>query len=289
MNPSISSRLLFLGAPGLIGNHVIPALVETGVPVAAGSRRGLSVGGAPGITVDMRDRENLARAMRGIRTVALVIPDVIDMESIGLNVVSAAQSAGVNRLLWFSSFGAKRENQARFSRRHPVIDEAVRASGIPYIILRPNFFMQDFTTFYAETIRTTGTIFLPLGDVRVSHLDLRDLAQAAVAALEDDRQLNRSFDLSGPEALHTLEVAEHIGSAIGRPIRYQPITAAAMEASLRDAGMDPWFAEGLAELYAWVRDSGLASEVTEASEQLLGREPNSFGQFAVDHRSAFLD
>jgi uncharacterized protein YbjT (DUF2867 family) len=289
MNPSISSRLLFLGAPGLIGNHVIPALVETGVPVAAGSRRGLSVGGAPGITVDMRDRENLARAMRGIRTVALVIPDVIDMESIGLNVVSAAQSAGVNRLLWFSSFGAKRENQARFSRRHPVIDEAVRASGIPYIILRPNFFMQDFTTFYAETIRTTGTIFLPLGDARVSHLDLRDLAQAAVAALEDDRQLNRSFDLSGPEALHTLEVAEHIGSAIGRPIRYQPITAAAMEASLRDAGMDPWFAEGLAELYAWVRDSGLASEVTDASEQLLGREPNSFGQFAVDHRSAFLD
>jgi uncharacterized protein YbjT (DUF2867 family) len=289
MNPSISSPLLFLGAPGLIGNHVIPALVETGVPVAAGSRRGLSVGGAPGITVDMRDRENLARAMRGIRTVALVIPDVIDMESIGLNVVSAAQSAGVNRLLWFSSFGAKRENQARFSRRHPVIDEAVRASGIPYIILRPNFFMQDFTTFYAETIRTTGTIFLPLGDARVSHLDLRDLAQAAVAALEDDRQLNRSFDLSGPEALHTLEVAEHIGSAIGRPIRYQPITAAAMEASLRDAGMDPWFAEGLAELYAWVRDSGLASEVTDASEQLLGREPNSFGQFAVDHRSAFLD
>ena len=289
MNPSISSRLLFLGAPGLIGNHVIPALVETGVPVAAGSRRGLSVGGAPGVAVEMRDCESLARAMRGIRTVALVISDVIDMESIGLNVVSTARSCGVNRLLWFSSFGAKPENQARFSRRHPTIDEAVRASGIPYIILRPNFFMQDFTAVYAETIRTTGTIFLPLGDARVSHLDLRDLAQAAIAALEDDRQLNRSFDLSGPEALHTLEVAEHIGSAIGRPIRYQPITAAAMEASLRDAGMDPWFAEGLAELYAWVRDSGLASEVTDASEQLLGREPNSFGQFAVDHRSAFLD
>ena len=289
MNPSFSSPLLFLGAPGLIGNYVIPALVETGVPVVAGSRRGLSVGGSPGIAVDMRDCESLARAMRGIRTVALVIPDVIDMESIGLNVVSAAQSAGVNRLLWFSSFGAKPENQARFSRRHPTIDEAVRVSGIPYTILRPNFFMQDFTTFYAETIRTTGRIFLPLGDARVSHLDLRDLAQAAIAALEDDRQLNRTLDLSGPEALHTLEVAEHIGSAIGRPIRYQPITAAAMEASFRDAGMDPWFAEGLAELYGWVRDSGLASEVTDAAEQLLGRKPTSFRQFAIDHRSAFSD
>ena len=289
MNPSLSSPLLFLGAPGLVGNHVIPAFAETGVRVLAGSRRGLSVGGAPGIAVDMRDRESLARAMRGIATVALVIPDVADMESLGLNVVSAAQSAGVKRLLWFSSFGAKRENQARFSRRHPVIDEAVRASGIPYAILRPNFFMQDFTAFYAETIRTTGTIFLPLGDARVSHLDLRDLAEAAVAALKDDRQLNCTFDLSGPQALHTSEVAEQIGSAIGRPVRYQPITAAAMEAGLRDAGMDSWFAAGLAELYAWVRDSGLAGEVTDATEQLLGRKPNSFRQFAIDYRSAFLD
>jgi NAD(P)H dehydrogenase (quinone) len=289
MNPSLSSPLLFLGAPGLVGNHVIPAFAETGVRVLAGSRRGLSVGGAPGVAVDMRDRESLARAMRGIATVAFVISDVADMESIGSNVVSAAQSAGVKRLLWFSSFGAKPENQARFSRRHPVIDEAVRASGIPHTILRPNFFMQDFTAFYAETIRTTGTIFLPLGHARVSHLDLRDLAEAAVAALKDDRQLNCTFDLSGPQALHTSEVAEQIGSAIGRPVRYQPITAAAMEASLRDAGMDSWFAAGLAELYAWVRDSGLAGEVTDATEQLLGRKPNSFRQFAIDYRSAFLD
>ena len=289
MNPSLSSPLLFLGAPGLIGNHVIPAFAEAGVPVLAGSRRGLSVGSACGVAVDMRDRESLARAMRGIATVALVIPDVVDMESIGLNVVSAAQAAGVNRLFWFSSFGAKPENQARFSRRHPVIDEAVRASGIPYAILRPNFFMQDFAAFYADTIRTTDTIFLPLGDARVSHLDLRDLAEAAVAVLKDDRQLNRTFDLSGPEALHTSEVAEQIGSVPGRPIRYQRITAAEMEASLRDAGMDPWFAEGLAELYACVRDSGLASEVTDTTEQLLGRKPTSFRQFAVDYRSAFLD
>jgi hypothetical protein len=49
-----------------------------------------------------------------------------------------------------------------------------------------------------------------------------------------------------------------------------------MEASLREAGMDPWFAEGLAELYGWIRDSGLGSEVTQAAEQLLGRKGNSF-------------
>jgi uncharacterized protein YbjT (DUF2867 family) len=288
MNPSNSFPLLFVGAPGLIGNHVIPVLVKAGFTVRAGSRRGLSVGGAPGIVVNMRDRESLARAMEGMAAVGLVVPDVNDMESLGLNAVAAAKSAGVRRLLWFSSFGAKADNQAGFSRRHPVIDEAVRASGIPHTILRPNFFMQDFTAFYGETIRTTGTIFLPLGDARVSHLDLRDLAEAALAALTNDRHLDKTYDLSGPEALHTSEVAAQIGSAIGRTIQYRPISVAAMEASLREAGMDPWLAEGLAELYGWVRDAGLGSEITDDMERLLGRKGTSFREFALDQRTAWL-
>jgi uncharacterized protein YbjT (DUF2867 family) len=257
--------------------------------VLAGSRRGLSVGGAPSVGVDMRNPANLARAMQGVAAVGLVVSDVKDMESLGLNAVAAAKSAGVHRLLWFSSFGAKPDNQAQFSRRHPVIDEAVRASGIPYTILRPNFLMQNFSAFYGETIRTTGHIFLPLGDARVSHLDLRDLADAAVAVLTDDRHLNKTYDLSGPEALHTSQVAEQIGAAVGRTIRYQAISVTAMEASLREAGMDPWFAEGLAELYGWVRESGLASEATDAAEQLLDRKAIPFRQFALDDRSACLD
>jgi uncharacterized protein YbjT (DUF2867 family) len=227
--------------------------------------------------------------MQEIDTVAFVIPDVIDMEALGLNVVAAAQSAGVSRLLWFSSFGASPKNEALFSRRHPVIDDAVRSSGIPYTILRPNFFMQDFTAFYGETIRTAGAIFLPLGDARITHLDLRDLGAAALAVLRDDRHVGCSYDLSGPEALHSSEVAEQIGSAIGRPIRYEAIPAAALEAELRQAGADSYFAAGLAELYSWVRDSGFGSEVTPAVEQLLGRKPTPFRKFAVDHRSAWLD
>ena len=94
MNISNSSPLLFLGAPGLIGTHVIPALVKADFSVLAGSRRGLSVGGAPGVAVDMRDPANLARAMQGMATVGLVIPDVKDMESLGLKAVAAAKSAG---------------------------------------------------------------------------------------------------------------------------------------------------------------------------------------------------
>jgi uncharacterized protein YbjT (DUF2867 family) len=192
----------------------------------------------------------------------------------------------VRRLLWLSSFGAERGNQARFSRRHPVIDEAVRSSGILYTILRPNFLMQNFTFFYGDIIRTTGTIFLPLGDARVSHLDL---AEAAAAALTEDRHINNTYDLSGPEALHTGEVADQIGSATGRAIRYQPISVREMEFSLREAGMDAWFAEGLAELYGWIRDSGLAGEVTDSVERLLGQKPTPFRQFASDERTAWLD
>jgi uncharacterized protein YbjT (DUF2867 family) len=288
MNSSNSSSLLFIGASGLIGSFVTPALIKEGFSVSTAGRRGMPVGGASGVAVDLRDSTSLAQAMQGVATVALVLPDAADMESLGLNAVNAAKAAGVRRLLWFSSFGAKRDNQARFSRRHPVIDDAVRSSGIPYTILRPNFLMQNFTFFYGDIIRTTGAIFLPLGDACLSHLDLRDLAEAAAAALTDDRHINRLYDLSGPEALHTEQVAAQIGAAMGRAIRYQPISVAEMESSSRDAGMDTWFGEGLAELYGWIRDSGLASQVTDSVEHLLGRKATPFRQFARDEQTARL-
>ena len=283
-----SSSLLFIGASGLIGSLVTPALMKAGFAVSTAGRRGLSVSNAPGVVVDLRDFTSLVHAMQGVATVALVLTDAPDMETIGLNAVNAAKAAGVRRLLWFSGFDAKPDNKARFSRRHPFIDEAVRASGIPYTILRPNFLMQNFTFFYGQIIRTTGTIFLPLGDARISHVDLRDLAAAAAAALTGDQHLNQTYDLSGPEALNTEEIAEQISAATGRNVRYQPITVAEMEAGLRDAGMDDWFAEGLAELYGWIRDSGQASEVTDSVERLLGRKATTFRQFALDERAAWL-
>jgi hypothetical protein len=53
--------------------------------------------------------------------------------------------------------------------------------------------------------------------------------------------------------------------------------------------MDAWFAEGLAELYGWIRDSGLGSEVTDNVEHLLGGKATRFRQFASDERTAWLD
>ena len=120
MNLTNPSSLLFLGASGLMGNFVTPALIKAGFSVSTGGRRGLSVGGASGVAVDLRDSNSLARTMQGVATVALVLPDAPDMETLGLNAVNAAKAAGVRRLLWFSSFGAERDNQARFSRRHLV-------------------------------------------------------------------------------------------------------------------------------------------------------------------------
>src|SRR5215469_14373328 len=125
MNRSNHSSLLFLGASGLIGSFITPALIKAGFSVSTGGRRGLSVGGASGVAVDLRDPNGLARAMQGVATVALVLTDVPDVETLGVNAVNAAQAADVRRILWFSSFAAEPTNQARFSRPHAAIDEAV--------------------------------------------------------------------------------------------------------------------------------------------------------------------
>jgi uncharacterized protein YbjT (DUF2867 family) len=92
MNASKFSPVLFLGAPGLIGRPVTLALIKSGFSVLASGRRGLSVDGAPGIAADTRDPKNLYQAMESISRVALVVPDVADMESLGLNVITAAKA-----------------------------------------------------------------------------------------------------------------------------------------------------------------------------------------------------
>jgi len=61
-----------------------------------------------------------------------------------------------------------------------------------------------------------------------------------------------------------------------------------MESSLREAGMDAWVAEGAAELFGWVRESGLGGEVTDSAEHLLDRKATPFAQFAQDERTAWL-
>jgi uncharacterized protein YbjT (DUF2867 family) len=73
----------------------------------------------------------------------------------------------------------------------------LEASGLAYNVIRPNWFMQNFNTFWLHGIQTAGQIFLPVGQAKGSFIDARDIAAVAAVLLTSDAFDNRDFDLTG--------------------------------------------------------------------------------------------
>ena len=125
--------------------------------------------------------------------------------------MAQAREAGVAIIVLVSTFGVNHNEQAPLR----VVEHLVMDSGIPFTILRPNFFMENFSEgFLSGTIKGLNGIFLAAGEGRTGFISVRDIA-AVVAACFSDPSRHQELDLTGPEALNHAEVAEIISRASG--------------------------------------------------------------------------
>jgi len=79
-----------------------------------------------------------------------------------------------------------------------------------FTFLRPNLYMQGLLNF-AQSIKEKSAFFAAASEARISAVDVRDLADVAVAALTSSRHDNKSYSLTGPEALTFGGQADKIG------------------------------------------------------------------------------
>ena len=115
---------------------------------------------------------------------------------------------------------------------------------------------------------------------------MRNIAAAATAALIGDRHANRTYTLTGPQALTHAEMAAQLSEAVGRRISFIDIAEEAMRDALSRMGMPEWQADGLIEDYAHYR-RGEASEVCTGVQDATTSPPRSFAAFARDYAWAF--
>ena len=101
----------------------------------------------------------------------------------------AAKAAGVRQLLMLSAMGANADDSIPLRRAELHLER----SGLAWNVIRPNWFMQNFHTFWLHGIQTHGQIFLPVGDAKGSFIDTRDVAAVAAKLLSSDSMLNRLF------------------------------------------------------------------------------------------------
>ena len=189
----------------------------------------------------------------------------------------AAAAARRVKLVMLSVLGADADDANPYRRG----EIALVASGTPYVILRPNWFADNFHSFWLAGIRL-GVIAVPAAEGRTSFIDARDIAASAAAALRTDRFDGQAFNLTGPEALGYAEAATILSAATGRPIRYLSVDDAAFIATLTDAGMPKDYAAFLASIFHPVRE-GWTAAVTGDVATLTGAVPRRLAEYAAYH------
>jgi len=196
--------------------------------------------------------------------------------------IDAAKRAGVRHVVLLSAMGANADPSAPMRQAELHLEQ----SGLAWNTLRPNWFMQNFHTFWLPAIQATGNILLPVGSAKGSFIDTRDIAAVAAALLTGEAWRNQDFDLTGPEALDHDQVARILSDAAGRSIGYQDIPPEAMRSALLGAGLPADYTEFMLVILGFFK-AGYAERITGAVQQITGRAPRTLAQYAADHRSAW--
>ncbi len=281
----MTSTILVTGAPGNVGAEVVKGLQGK----AAFRVGALSVDRARAalgdqneyVTFNFLDPATFPDAFNGIQKLFLVRPPQLgNVPKEIAPAINAAIEAGVKHIVFLSLQGVEQQRIVP----HYKIEQLIRASGISYTFLRAGFFMQNLSTTHRAEIRDYNEIRLPVGKAKTSFIDVRDIAAVGVCALTEDGHENKVYTLTGSEALDYYEVASILTDVLRRTIRYTNPSALRFVVQQVRAGQPFKFALLMAALYTITR-FGNAKEIAPDVQQVLGRPPILFKQFAADYRA----
>jgi uncharacterized protein YbjT (DUF2867 family) len=282
--------ILVTGATGNVGSALVGELGGRGLPVRAfvrdPERAAALLGPDVGLAVgDFADPAWIRAALDGIEVVFLACGNLPPQVAYETNVIDAAARAGVRRLVKLSALGAKPGSRVAFWDWHARIERHLEASGVPWVKLRPRYFMTNLLGF-AGSIRSAGAIFAPAEGVKVPMIDPRDVAATAAALLAGDGREGRTYELTGPELVSFSDVAAQLSEVRGRPVQFVPVPDAAAMEGLRQAGLPDWLAENIVAVFGMLRDDPSA-QVTDAVHAFTGRQPRPLAEFLADRAALF--
>jgi uncharacterized protein YbjT (DUF2867 family) len=257
--------IVVTGATGNIGRPLVAALESAGEEVRAVSRRGPFAG-------DLSDAASLRPAFEGASAVFLLLPP----DFRGPLEPVLEQAAGA-RVVLLSSQGVG-------TGRHPsFFEDAVRASGLQWTILRPGGFASNALQ-WAESVRSSRTLSAPFGDVALPLIDPADIAAVAAAVLVDSSHAGLTYELTGPALISPRDQAAAIGTAVGEPVQFVSQTREEALSSFLNF-MPPEVAEATLDILG--SPSPAEQWVSPDVSQVLGRPPRPFVDWAARNAVTF--
>lgn len=274
----MAKHILVTGATGTVGGEVVRQLKGQDANIRLGLRQTKKISGADTVTFDYTNRDTFKEALSGCEKLFLVAPPSRqNFDALG-DLLEVAHQMGVQHIVGATGMGADRFSETTAG----LFDSLVRQSPVSWTILRPNWFMQNFFTYFRSEIISKGEIFLPAADATTSFVDVRDIASVAVTALLSNKHRDQAFTLTGGESLSHREVASVLSQHLLRPVVYRSATEDGYSASLRSQGFEERDINEMLRLFEVVRQ-GEHAPVHDDIERLLERPPHTFHQFVIDH------
>lgn len=278
---ALRDPILVLGARGKLGRAVVEHLREAGAPTRCATRDpgccGHDCVGGGCARFDYDRPETFAPALAGVNHV-FVVARPLDAAAAHVMIpfLQACDAGTVEHVVLISAFGLDRDPAAPLGQ----VEAYLRGSGLGWTILRPNFFMENFSHGDLRgAIAGGGVIPVCAGGAATSFISVEDVAAVAVKTLREPGHMGRTYDLTGEESLDHAQVAAILTDLLGRPVRYLDLPEADLRAGLEQAGLGAAAIGYLLRLYALVR-AGHCASVRPTVAELLGRRPRTFAEFA---------
>lgn len=258
----MAEKVLVYGAAGAQGNAIVKKLLERGYAVAGLVRNrenvaALAVHGAEAVVGDFADEASLRAASRGMDRMVLLIPVGLDSDTVrayGRHAIAAAKDAGVKQIVFITGtrIPTAPTNIDMFEEKRD-IEQYLHASGVPFVSLRPTFYMGNFLGPWTKPGIVSDSIIaypIPKG-LKASWISWEDLAHFVVAALENEQLTGQCIDIGGPEALDGDELAKHFATALGRDLQYAMVPHDQFEYGLSQA-LGPKAGKSVTDMYRWM-------------------------------------
>ncbi|MCB0730890.1 MAG: NmrA family NAD(P)-binding protein [Ignavibacteriae bacterium] len=280
----MSEKILIIGSTGSVGFEVATKLLHLKLPIKIAVRnperaKTINLIDAEFVYFEYNKPETFKSAFEDVTKLLVVSPpSYIGIQDNVVNVINSAIENGVKLIVNVSAISAESELDKPIKK----IEDHIINSGVDYVILRPNCYMQNFKDLFRDFISQENIITVPANDAKTSFVDIRDVADVSVKALTNDSLKNKVYKLTGKQLLNMHVVAHMFSEGLNREINYQNISKEQFEKILKSAGWPLSTITGTVQLCSHVKNGGTAV-VSDDIKKILGRDPIKFEQFIRDY------
>lgn len=277
------SKILVVGASGTVGTELVRQLRSKGHTVLRStSKTNLE---ADQVHLNLQSKAGLETALVGIdKAFFLSPPGYVNQHELLIPLIDEALKQSLKKVVLMTAMGANAVESTPFRQAEIHLEK----SGLHYNIIRPNWFMQNFNSFWLHSILHDAKVALPVGDAKASFIDARDIASVAAVLLDEEvRFANQDFDLTGPAAISHAEAAAHLSHVTGMAIGFEDISGQVMRDTLLGAGLPSDYTEFLLMILDYLKQ-GAAERTTDAVHTITGRAAIGFETYAHDYRQAWV-